>query len=102
MLERNLLWLNSFLRVLRVLILVSSTHLLVKTISFHNKIKSTHLIFNVWIFLRILSNHVLILDYVAHQELFRAMDTDSLVLLYKYHTAFRMLMSNHSTLDEYK
>ena len=40
------------------------------------------------------------LPYVAHQELFRAMDTDSLVLLYKYHTAFRMLMSNHSTLDE--
>lgn len=43
---------------------------------------------------------LLIHDYVAHQELFRAMDTDSLVLLYKYHTAFRMLMSNHSTLDE--
>ena len=45
---------------------------------------------------------LLIHDYEAPQELFRAMDTDSLVLLYKYHTAFRMLMSNHSTLDEYK
>lgn len=40
----NILWLNSFLRVLRVLILVSSTHLMMKTISFHNTIKSTHLI----------------------------------------------------------
>nr|DAG58742.1 MAG TPA: hypothetical protein [Caudoviricetes sp.] len=45
----DLTWLNLLLKVSQVRGLVFSTHLMIKTISFHNKIKSTHLIFNVWI-----------------------------------------------------